>query len=172
MRLARLIDRLNGAVGRAAAWLGLLMVLVAAFNAIDGKLDPHVGARLSFVGLAEAEWYLFAILFLFAAPWALREGAHVRVDVLYGRLGARGKALTNLLGGLLLALPFAVYSIWVTVPSAIESVRVREMSADAGGLPRYPLQILVPVAFGLLALQVIAELIRATHTLRSEDHST
>lgn len=171
MRAADLVDRLNGAVGKVAAWLGLLMVLVAAFNAIGGKLDPHVGARLSFVGLAEFEWYLFAVLFLFAAPWALREGAHVRVDVLYGRLGARGRAMTDLLGGLLLALPFTVYAIWVTVPTAIEAVRVREMSADAGGLPRYPLQVLVPVAFGLLALQVVAEIARAVRTLEDEGPS-
>lgn len=167
MRFADAIDRISTSIGRAAAWLGLAMVLVAALNAAGSYLEPYFERRLSFVALDEAEWYLFSIVFLFAAPWALREGAHVRVDVLYGRLGVRGRAWIDLVGGLLLLLPFAIYAIVVTVPTAVEAVRRLETSPDAGGLPRYPLQILVPIAFGLLALQGLAAVLRAADAVRS-----
>lgn len=166
MPLVDAIDRLSIRVGKGAAWLGLLMVLVAAANALLGALDPHVEQRLTLVAVDEAEWYLFAVLFLFAAPWGLQSGAHVRVDVLYSRLGPRGRASIDLAGGLLLALPFAVYAVVVTLPVAIESVRVREVSNDAGGLLRYPLLAAVPVAFVLIALQVLANILRAGATLR------
>ena len=161
MKFVAFVDRLNRRIGRAAAWLGLLMVLLGAASAIAGSMDSFVDARLSFVALDEAQWYLFSLMFLFAAPWALSEDAHVRVDVLYGRHGARGRAWTNLLGGVLLLVPFCVYAVVVTVPAAAESFRVREMSPDAGGLARWPLKLCVPVAFALLALQGVALVVRS-----------
>ncbi len=168
MWFVTLIDRVNGAVGRAAAWLGLLMVLVGAWSAVGGQLEGWVGRRLSFVWLDEAQWYLFSLLFLFAAPWALREEAHVRVDVLYGRLGPRSKGWIDLLGGATLLLPFCLYAVWVTVPAGLESWRVREDSPDAGGLLRWPLRLAVPVAFALLSLQGVALMVRAVGTIRGE----
>jgi TRAP-type mannitol/chloroaromatic compound transport system permease small subunit len=161
------VDRVGSFVGKVAAWLGLLMVLIGAANALGGYLEPMVGRRLSLVALDEGQWYLFAMLFLLAAPWALAEGAHVRVDVLYGRLGAKGKAWTDVLGSLVLLVPFCVFAVWVVTPSAIESFRVREVSPDAGGLPRWPIRLVAPVAFLLLALQGVAGVIRSVAVLRS-----
>ena len=143
------------------------MVLIGAANALGGYLEPYLGRRLSFVALDEGQWYLFSVLFLAAAPWALCEDAHVRVDVLYGRLGPKGKAWTNLLGSLLLLIPFCVFAVWVLTPSAIESFRVREVSPDAGGLVRWPIRLVAPVAFCLLGLQGMAGVIRATQVIRS-----
>ena len=168
MAFVQLIDRLSRRIGKAAAWLGLLMVLVAATNAALGVLEPYTERRLTHVAIDEAEWYLFTVLFLFAAPWGLQAGAHVRVDVLYSRLGVRGRAWIDLAGGVLLALPFAVYGVVVTVPVAAESLRIREISNDAGGLARYPLLMAVPVAFGLLALQCLANVLRAAFTIRAD----
>ena len=55
----------------------------------------------------------------------------------------------------------------MTVPVA-ESLRIHEVSNDAGGLSRYPLLMAVPVAFGLLALQCLANVLRAALTIRAE----
>ncbi|MEC7232069.1 MAG: TRAP transporter small permease subunit [Planctomycetota bacterium] len=166
MAFVQLIDRLSRRIGQAAAWLGLLMVLVAAANAALGVLEPYTERRLTHVAIDEAEWYLFTVLFLFAAPWGLQAGAHVRVDVLYSRLGVRGRAWIDLAGGVLLAVPFTVYAVVVTVPVASEALRIHEVSNDAGGLPRYPLLMAVPLAFGLLALQGLANVVRAAAALR------
>jgi len=160
------IDRLNTLVGRAAAWSVLLMALVGAFNAIASYLEPMAGRRLASVALDELQWYLFSALFLLAAPWALRENAHVRVDVMYGRLGPRGKAWTDALGGALLLLPFCAYGLIVSFPAAAESLRISEVSPDPGGLPRWPIKAVLPVAFTLLALQGLANTLRAAGELR------
>lgn len=169
MKLVAFVEKLNTLVGRAAAWLGLLMVLLGAVSAIASAMQSFTDARLSFVALDEAQWYLFSLMFLFAAPWALREDAHVRVDVLYGRLGPRGQAWTNLLGGAFLLVPFCVYAVVVTIPTAAESVRVLEVSPDAGGLVRWPLRLAVPVAFALIALQGVVLVMRSFVTLRSTE---
>ena len=165
------IDRLNGLVGRAAAWSVLLMALIGAGNAIASYLEPLAGRRLASVALDELQWYLFSILFLLAAPWALRENAHVRVDVMYGRLGVRGKAWTDVLGGALLLLTFCAYGVIVSYPAASESLRIGEVSPDPGGLSRWPIKAVLPVAFTLLALQGVANTVRAAHVLRRGDAS-
>ena len=166
MTFVALVDRMNTLIGKLAAWLGLAMVFAGAGNALANKIEPYVGRRLSSVALEELQWYLFSALFLLAAPWALKENAHVRVDILYGRLGRRGKAWTDALGGALLLLPFCVYAVVVTYPAAMESLRVREVSPDPGGLARWPIKLLVPLAFTLLALQGLANVVRAIGTLR------
>ncbi len=171
MPFANFVDRTNARIGKAAAWLGLLMVLMGAGNAIGGYLEPFVGRRLSLVAFDEGQWYLFSILFLLAAPWALGQNAHVRVDVLYGRLGPKGKAWTDVLGNLLLLLPFCAFAVWVVTPAALEAFRVRETSPDEGGLVRWPLRFVPPVAFFLIALQGIAGVIRSVHVIRGHGNA-
>lgn len=166
MGFVRAVDRLNRFVGQAAAWIGLAMAIVGAGNAIARFLEPHVGRRLSSVAFDELQWYCFSVLFLLAAPWALAENAHVRVDVLYGRLGERGKAWTDVLGGLILLLPFCVFGVLVGVPAAAEAIRIREVSPDPGGLVRWPIKLVMPAAFALLFLQGTANTLRAIGVLR------
>ena len=166
LRLAAAVDRLTGLVGRGVAWLVPLMVLLAAFNAVARYLGRLVGHDLGSNLYLELQWYLFSLLFLLGAAWALREGAHVRVDVVYERLSPRVRTWIDLLGGLLLLLPFCLVSLWMSWPSVWASWAVREGSPDPGGLPRYPLKAVVLLAFGLLALQGLAELVRDVARLR------
>ncbi|MGH7504327.1 MAG: TRAP transporter small permease subunit, partial [Longimicrobiales bacterium] len=84
LRLSAAIDRFSDRIGRAVSWLILLMVFVAAYNAVMRYLGRFIGHSFSSNAYIEAQWYLFSIVFLLAAGWALKEDAHVRVDVLYG----------------------------------------------------------------------------------------
>lgn len=166
LRLAHLIDRLNAAIGKAACGLMIVLVGLGAGTAVLRYVGRPLGLSLTSNAFLEGQWYLFSAVFLLGAAWALRENAHVRVDVLYGRLGPRGKAWTDLLGAVLFLLPFCALMLWATAPSVAESWAVREVSPDPGGLPRYPIKALVPVAFVLLLLQGVAEAIKAVATLR------
>ena len=167
MRVSAAIDRVTGAVGRAAAWLALVMVLVGAFNAVARYLGRYVGVNLSANVYLELQWYLFSMLFLLGAAWALRENAHVRVDVMFARLSERGQSLINILGTLLLLVPFCTFVLWVSVPVVRNSWIIREGSPDPGGLPRYPLKAMILVCFVLLLLQAVSELIKEVHRFRS-----
>ena len=166
LRLAALIDRLNERVGRLVLWLTLAMVLIGAYNAVARYLDRFTGWGLSSNLYLELQWYLFSAVFLGAAAYTLKHDAHVRVDVLYGRLSARGKAWINLLGTAFFLLPFCALVLWTSVPFVANSWAVLEGSPDPGGLPRYPIKALIPVAFGLLLLQGVAVLIRQVAVLR------
>lgn len=164
-RLSRGIDRISERVGSAVSWLALLMVLLGAFNALARWGGRFVGKDFSSNGLLEAQWYIFTLLFLLAAAYTLQQNEHVRVDVIYTRLSPRTRAWLDFLGTLLLLIPFCVFAILYTWPGVVESWHVREGSPDPGGLPRYPLKTVVPIAFALVALQGLANLIKAALVL-------
>jgi TRAP-type mannitol/chloroaromatic compound transport system permease small subunit len=170
LRVARAIDRLNGWVGRAVAWLTLVMVVVGAGNAVIRYSGRYFGRSLSSNAFIELQWYLFSLVFLLGAAYTLREDAHVRVDIFYSRMSARGQALINMAGTLLLLLPFSIFVMWVSLPAIRSSWHIREGSPDPGGLPRYPLKTVIIICFALLVLQGIAELIRAWYQYRAGVH--
>ncbi len=172
LKLARAIDRLNLWVGRLVYWLVLLMVLVGAYNAVVRYLDRYTGIGLSSNFYIELQWYLFSLVFLLGAAYALQRDAHVRVDVFYGRLSPRARVWINLLGTVLFLLPFCGLVLWVSWGWMVNSWVVREMSPDPGGLPRYPLKAMLPVAFVLLALQGVSMLIHQIARLRHLEAET
>ena len=165
LRLSRGIDRANEAIGHLTGWLVLAMVLIGAYNAIARYLGRHLGGNLSSNAYIELQWYLFSLVFLLGAAYTLRRGAHVRVDLLYGRLGERGKAWIDLVGTLVMLLPFSVFALWVSWPSVRNSWAVREVSPDPGGLARYPIKSVILVAFVLLILQGLSEVIKNVSVL-------
>jgi TRAP-type mannitol/chloroaromatic compound transport system permease small subunit len=166
LRVARGIDRVTGVIGRAVSWLVLLMVVVGAFNAVARYLGRYIGVNLSSNAYLELQWYLFSIVFLLGAAYTLREDAHVRVDVFFGRLSARGRSIINIGGTLLFLMPFSIFILWVANPVIRASWRIREGSPDPGGLPRYPLKAMIIVCFALLLLQAVSQLLKDVHVLR------
>ena len=169
LTVSRAIDGMNAAIGRVAAWLTLVMVLIGAGNAIARYSDRFTHLGLTSNAWIETQWYLFSLVFLFGAPWALKTGSHVRVDVLYGRLGTRARAWIDLIGGVVFLLPFCVFALLVSWPPIADSIAVREVSPDPGGLPRWPIKACVLVAFSLLLLQGWSEVIKRIAYLRGGD---
>lgn len=157
---------MNDAIGRVVYWLGLAMVLVAAFNSVARYGGRFLGLNWSSNAYLETQWYLFSIVFLLGAAYTLRHDGHVRVDVIFGRLSPKNRAWIDLAGTVLFLIPFCVFMIWVSLPSVEHSWAVMEMSPDPGGLPRYPIKTIIPVAFGLLILQALSMLIRSTAVIR------
>jgi len=172
LRLARAIDRFNERFGRLLYWLTLLMVVVGAFNAIVRYLDRYTGLGLSSNMYLELQWYLFSLVFLLGAAYTLKHDAHVRVDVFIGRLGARGQAIVNLAGVVLFLVPFCVLMIWVSWPAVVNSWSALEMSPDPGGLPRYPIKTMIPVAFLLVLAQGISMAIKQIAVIVGYDVET
>ncbi|TCS70025.1 TRAP-type mannitol/chloroaromatic compound transport system permease small subunit [Sulfuritortus calidifontis] len=155
LTLARGIDALNERVGRAVYWLVLIVALVSAGNAAS-----RYGLGASSNAWLELQWYLFSAIFLLAAGYTLRHNGHVRIDVIYGRLPPRSRAMIDLFGTVLFLLPMAGLIMWLSWTGFAESYAIGEVSPDAGGLPRWPVRLLIPLGFGLLALQGVSELIK------------
>lgn len=165
-RLARGADRLNAALGRGASWLLLAMTLLGAANAVARYAGRWAGVNLSSNALLEAQWYLFAAVFLLAAPATLGANQHVRIDLVYARCSPRAQAAIDVLGTVLFLLPFCAFGAVTAWPAVRDSWAILEQSSDPGGLPRYPVKTLVPVAFVLLGLQGLAMLPRRIAALR------
>jgi TRAP-type mannitol/chloroaromatic compound transport system permease small subunit len=161
------IDGLNDAIGRAIHWLVLLMVVVGALSALARYSARWLGLTLNLTPVFEAQWYTFSVIFLLGAAYALRHDVHVRVDVLYERLGARARGWIDLLGTLLFLVPFSVLMLWVSFPAVRTSWQIRETSPDPGGLPRWPIKALILVSFGLLLLQAVSQVVKHVAVIRS-----
>ncbi|QLQ03948.1 MAG: TRAP transporter small permease subunit [Thiobacillus sp.] len=155
LALARAIDALTERIGRLVIWLVLVATLISAGNALARYLLGE-----SSNAWLEIQWYLFGAMFLLAAGYTLKHNGHVRIDILYNRLSLRGQAWIDLAGGLLFLLPMAGLLMWLAWPMFHEAWVTHEMSPDAGGLVRWPVKLLLPVGFALLALQGIAEIIK------------
>src|SRR5688572_5694591 len=123
IRLAAAIDRLNTAIGRAAAWCALAIVLIG-FAVVLMRYALGIGS----IWLQETIAYAHAASFRLAAGWTLKEGGHVRVDVFYAGASPRAKALVDLWGALLLLLPFALAVIWFSWPYVMRSWAIMERS--------------------------------------------
>jgi TRAP-type mannitol/chloroaromatic compound transport system permease small subunit len=159
--LARTIDALNTRIGRAVSWLVLAVCAVAAGAAIIGKVS---GAR-SNVWL-EMQWLMFSAVFLLAAPWTLRVNEHIRIDIVNQRLSGRVRSWIEVIGHALFLLPMAGLILWTSIPFALTSWRQNEGSSNFGGLPQWPLKLLIPLAFALLLAQGVSELIKRIAILR------
>ncbi|MDE2922215.1 MAG: TRAP transporter small permease subunit [Acidobacteriota bacterium] len=160
-------DRLNTRLGVAVSWLTLAMVAVGAYNAVVRYLGRFTGWNLSSNAYLELQWYMFSLVFLLGAAYALLTGAHVRVDVVFSRLPERWRRRIDLWGSLLFLIPFAVFGLVMSWPAVRNSWAVLEVSSDPGGLPRYPIKSVLLVAFTLLALQGLAEAARNWLRLRA-----
>jgi len=160
--LADRIDRLTTAVGRAVAWLVLVVVLLE-FALVIARYLFGLGS----IWLSETVIYAHATLFMLAAAWTLAAGGHVRVDVFYAEASLRAKAAIDLVGSVLLLLPFALALIWLSAPYAARSWAILERSQEASGLPLvFLLKTLIPLFALMMALQGVAQGIRAMLALR------
>jgi TRAP-type mannitol/chloroaromatic compound transport system permease small subunit len=157
LSLAASIDRLTAALGRAVAWLALLIVILQ-FALVIGRYLLGFGS----IWLSETVIYAHAALFLLAAAWTLQAGGHVRVDVFYAHASPRTRALVDCLGALLFLMPFALALLWLSIPFAARSWAILERSQESSGLPLvFLLKTLIPVFAVMMALQGVSQAARA-----------
>jgi TRAP-type mannitol/chloroaromatic compound transport system permease small subunit len=157
LRLSRAIDWLTEHIGRSVYWLLLLAVIISSVNAVVRK-----GFDVSSNAFLEAQWYLFAAVFMLGAGYVLLHDQHVRIDVLSSRWSRRTRVWIDVIGIVLFLIPLCVGLIWMAWPSVMLALETREVSSNPGGLIRWPVYILVPIGFGLLLAQALSELIKLT----------
>ena len=161
LALSRLIDRITAAVGKGVMWLILLAVLVSAGNAIVRK-----AANWSSNSLLELQWYLFGAAFMLAAALTLKQGEHIRIDLLYANLSRRAQHWVDLFGHAVFLMPFTVLMITYLWPYTLKSFNSGEVSTNAGGLTIWPAKAILLVGFVLLALQGVSEIIKKIAVMR------
>lgn len=160
LKLSHWIDVLNEKVGNIAAWLVLLACLVSAGNASIRYLFSN-----SSNAWLEIQWYMFSGIFLLGAAITLKKNEHVRVDIIYANLTDRGRLWVDALGMTFFLLPAMIVLTKMTWPFFLDAWLTNESSGNAGGLVRWPVKLLLPVGFLLVALQGLSELIKRVAAL-------
>ena len=155
LRLADGIDWLTRLIGRIASALLLGMISLVFFN-VAGRYV--FGA--SPIWMQELEWHFLVPIALLGITVLMMEGGHVRVDMLYDRFPRRVQhaidCVTMILG-VCVSLLFIKYASGYVA----NSFSILEGSPDPGGLPgRWLIKGFIPVGFGFLALQCLANAIR------------
>ncbi|MEQ1611109.1 MAG: TRAP transporter small permease subunit [Hyphomicrobiaceae bacterium] len=153
--LSRAIDNMNTWIGRNAAWLILLAVLVSTVNAIIRKVF-----NVSSNAWLEIQWILFGAVFLLCAPWTLLVNEHIRIDIVNSLLSKRIRNFIEVVGHWFFIVPICLVMLYTSIPFFLRSLGQNEQSTNAGGLPVYPAKFLVPLAFTLMLAQGISELIK------------
>ena len=160
LAISRGIDWFNTQFAVVANWLVLLAALISAGNAGSRYLFSE-----SSNGWLEFQWYMFAGMVLLGGPYTLKMNDHVRVDLFYGLASERTRIWIDIVGGLLFLLPICVILTYFTWPWFVESWTINEASSNAGGLVRWPVKLLLPVGFFLMAMQGVSEIIKRVAAL-------
>lgn len=159
---------LENAVNRISDWLGALTALLFVLlllNVFYNVVARYLFSEVS-IGMQELEWHLHATIFLLGVPYALRAGGHVRVDLVYERMSSRMRAWVDLVGTLVLLLPFCLLVVWYGIDFARDAYALGETSGDPGGLPhRWIIKSMIPVSFGFMALSGLGLLLTSVNTL-------
>jgi len=155
LALSRAIDGVTERIGRTVYWLVLAVVLISAANATIRKAFNY-----SSNAYLEIQWYLFSVIFLVGAGYVLLHNAHVRIDIISGRLSARAQNWIDVFGIVFFLFPMAFVIMKLSWPLFMDAYTRNEVSTNAGGLIVWPARLLVPIGFFLLIVQGISELIK------------
>lgn len=161
LRLSRAVDWASDLIGRAVMWLILLAVLVSAGNAIMRK-----AFNMSSNAWLELQWYLFGAAFMGAAAYTLKQGEHIRIDIVYAARSRRTQHWIDLLGHLFFLMPFCLISTWMLVPYFLNAWASGQISTNSGGLIIWPARAILLAGFALLCFQGVSEIIKKIAVMR------
>jgi TRAP-type mannitol/chloroaromatic compound transport system permease small subunit len=157
----RVVDAATTWIGKRLAWLILAAVLVSAVNASVRKIfDTSSNSWL------ELQWVLFSIVFLLCSPWTLLANEHIRIDIVNNALPKRVRDSIDVIGHAFFLLPLTIVMIITGIPFFYRSFEINEQSGNAGGLPQWPSKALVMIAFAMLLIQGLSELVKRIAVMR------
>jgi TRAP-type mannitol/chloroaromatic compound transport system permease small subunit len=163
LALSAAIDLINEKIGYVCNLLVLLATLVSAVNAM-----VRYAFGYSSNGWLELQWYMFAVLVMFGASYTFKRNEHVRVEIFYLLLSERGRLWLDLIGTLFFLIPTCLLLAYLSWPFFMQSYAVNEMSGNAGGLLRWPIKLVLPAGFVMVALQGVSEVIKRIGALQGE----
>ncbi|HEY5900726.1 MAG TPA: TRAP transporter small permease subunit [Burkholderiales bacterium] len=161
LAISRAIDFVNEHIGRLTYWCVLIMVLVSAGNA-----SSRYALNIASNAWLELQWYLFGIVFLLCAGYTLLHNEHIRIDIISSRLSRRAQIWIDIFGILVFLLPMSLFILWLSWPIFMNAWTSGEISANPGGLIRWPARFVIPAGFFLLSAQGISELVKRIAYLR------
>ena len=160
-RASALFGRLLDAMLLAGCLLLLFMTLLIGADVALRNLG-----RGGVAWSNEVSEYILYLMTLLAAPWLLRQGQHIRVDILLRALPARvGWGLEWL--GDILGLACSLYFVWYGWKVLAASYAAGSISIKTLVLPEWWLMVPMPVAFALVAIEFVFRMWRLANAARA-----
>jgi TRAP-type mannitol/chloroaromatic compound transport system permease small subunit len=142
--------------GRIFIWLIVPLTIVVVYEVVARRVfnAPHIWAT-------EVTNYLYGPHFMLVAAYTLLHQSHVSIDIIYGRFSPRTRGILDILTYLVFFFPFCIIVFTEGIVFAQTSWSIGETS-DSAALRIVPLiKTVIPVTFGLLLLQGLANFIRS-----------
>jgi len=156
------VDRFILRTGRALSWANAALMVV-----IVTQVTLRYGFGRGFVALEELEWHLYSLAFMFGLSYALVTDAHVRVDLISGRLSRRCREWIEIAGILFLLLPFIGVVLVFGWEFFSASWERSERSLAPLGLPwRWAIKAVIPLSFLMFGMAALSRLAKAVAFLR------
>jgi TRAP-type mannitol/chloroaromatic compound transport system permease small subunit len=157
------IDRISTWIGKAAAWLIVVLMVVVCVEVIKRYV-----LRAPTAWIFDVENMLYGTAFMLCGAYALAQNAHVRGDFLYGSLRPRTQASLDLALYLLFFIPGILALIYAGYAYAAHAWSINEHSSiTANGPPLYHFKFVIPVAGSLVMLQAVAEMVRCVVCIKT-----
>jgi len=156
-RLLSIIDTLSTWTGKAASWLILIVVIFVIYEILMRYVF-----HLPTLWVSESMVFGCGVTYVLGGGWALLDNRHVKIDLIYGRLTPRRRAIIDSITFVFFALYLGVF-FWAVAKYALHSVLLRETAGSAWDPPVYPIKVALVVGVVLLLFQGLAKLIRDLH---------
>lgn len=182
LKFERAVDKANEKIGSSTPYLVIAAVFIGFSNVVLRYLGRFLETRLVNNYWIETQWYLYSLVFLLGFGYILKHQINVRVDFWWAEQSLRRKVQIDVIGHFLGLIPFALLGMWVSWSWIMSSMvsqqgsfttwriwEIWELSPDASGLPRAPIKAVVFIAFLLLFLQALAELVKLFAVLRGHE---
>jgi len=149
------LDGVSEWTGRIFVWLIIPLTIVVVFEVISRRFfnAPHIWAT-------EVTNYIYGPHFMLVAAYTLLYKSHVSIDIIYGSFSPRTRAILDIFTYLVFFFPFCGIVFYQGIVFAQTSWSIGETS-DSAALRIVPLiKTVIPITFGLLLIQGLANFIR------------
>ena len=157
LKMAERVRRLLEVVALGSGWLLVVMAAVTCFDVLARK----TGLPVPLTKLQELEWHFHAAIFSLWMGYGYTINAHPRVDSFTEKLAFRRKAWIELIGCVLLALPYVTLVAYHSVDFVTTSYTVAEQSESPFGLThRWIIKAVYAAGIWLVLLGILSVLAR------------
>lgn len=155
-KVLSLIDRITGCVGVIAAWLVVPLVLATAY-----EVFTRYALSAPTVWAFEIGYMMMGSHFLLGAAYTLREGSHVRVDLIDNFAPLKVTTGIRTAGYLFLLLPCMLWLSWGLWGYFDTAWVDNETSGHSSWNPVvWPYRLVFLISFVVLTLQIVGEIIK------------
>ncbi len=157
LKLSEALRRLLELIALVSGWLLVIMACVTTFDVVARKF----GVQLPYTKLQELEWHFHAAVFSLWMGYCYTINAHPRVDTFTERLTYRNRAWVELVGCLVLALPYIALVAYYSLDFVASSYALGERSDSTVGLThRWVIKGIYAAGLWLVVLGILSVLLR------------